>query len=118
MTPCAGGSTPSSTWTRMATAAPCPPPAGVRGRHPPPPYTPAASGNDCDDADSARFLWRVLYPDRDGDGVGTPPRVVLCLDDGPTPPGYSIYGFDPDDSDPASRDPADESELDEFLFTQ
>jgi hypothetical protein len=83
----------------------------------PPPYTSAASGNDCDDADATRFLWRVLYPDHDGDGVGVPPRVVMCLDAGAPPPGYSIYGFDPDDSDPALRDFADEPELDVLLFT-
>ncbi|WP_269770200.1 hypothetical protein [Cystobacter fuscus] len=44
--------------------------------------------------------------------MGAPPRVVQCLDDGP-PPGHSIHG-----SDPVSHDPAEESELDEFLFTQ
>ncbi|AKJ08307.1 Cell well associated RhsD protein [Archangium gephyra] len=71
----------------------------------PAPYATKATGNDCDDANPALFLWRVLYPDKDGDGVGVPPRVVLCLDDGPVPPGYSIYGFDPDDSTPGVKDP-------------
>jgi hypothetical protein len=77
-----------------------------------------ATGNDCDDSNPALYLWRVLYPDRDGDGVGTPPRMVMCLDDGPVPPGYSIYGFDPDDSNPATAWPSEEPELEVLLLSQ
>jgi hypothetical protein len=80
------------------------------------PYLTRATGNDCDDADAARFLWRVLYPDKDGDGVGVPPRVVLCLDDGPAPPGYSIYGFDPDDSKPGVTFPPEDPALEVLLL--
>ncbi|WNG43833.1 hypothetical protein F0U60_06770 [Archangium minus] len=82
----------------------------------PPPYANTASGNDCDDTDPALYLWRVLYPDNDGDGVGAPPRAVMCLDDGPVPPGYSIYGFDPDDSNPVVSHPAQDPELEVLLF--
>jgi hypothetical protein len=78
------------------------------------PYFASASGNDCDDADDTRFYWRVLYPDRDGDGVGAPPRVVPCLGM-EMPAGYSIFGFDPDDTDPRRREPADDSELELIL---
>jgi hypothetical protein len=79
-------------------------------------YANTATGNDCDDSNPALYLWRVLYPDRDGDGVGAPPRVVMCLDDGPVPPGHSIYGFDPDDSNPATAWPTEEPELEVLLL--
>lgn len=79
-------------------------------------YATKATGNDCDDANAALFLWRVLYPDKDGDGVGVPPRLVLCLDDGPVPSGYSIYGFDPDDSDPRTAYPPEDPELEVLLL--
>ncbi|WNG61867.1 hypothetical protein F0U59_49530 [Archangium gephyra] len=82
----------------------------------PPPYATKANGNDCDDANPALFLWRVLYPDRDGDGVGAPPRTVMCLDDGPVPPGYSIYGFDPDDSRPGVWDVPEDPETEVLLL--
>lgn len=79
-------------------------------------YATQATGNDCDDANPALFLWRVLYPDKDGDGVGVPPRVVLCLDDGPVPAGYSIYGFDPDDTDPRTAYPTEDPDLEALLL--
>ncbi|QRK12380.1 hypothetical protein JQX13_21555 [Archangium violaceum] len=82
----------------------------------PPPYASTASGNDCDDTNPALYLWRVLYPDNDGDGVGAPPRVVMCHNDGPVPPGYSIYGFDPDDSNPLVSDEAEDPELEAILL--
>ncbi|MFY2562039.1 hypothetical protein ACN469_30880 [Corallococcus terminator] len=65
----------------------------------PAPYFTKATGNDCDDADSERTRWVVLYPDLDGDGVGAEPRQIPCL--GATlPPGMSIYGYDVNDNDP------------------
>jgi hypothetical protein len=66
----------------------------------PAPYRATAVGNDCDDADPARYRWVVVYPDADGDGVGAPPREVRCLG-GTIPAGYSLYGWDPNDRDPA-----------------
>jgi hypothetical protein len=41
----------------------------------------------------------VVYPDRDGDGVGAPPRQISCLGE-PIPPGFSTAGWDDDDGDP------------------
>ncbi len=82
----------------------------------PAPYATKANGNDCDETNPALFLWRVLYPDKDGDGVGVPPRVVMCLGDGPIPSGYSIYGFDPDDSKPGVAFPPEELELEVLLL--
>ncbi|OJH36023.1 hypothetical protein [Cystobacter ferrugineus] len=79
---------------------------------------PCPKRDGCDDTRADVHRPFQAYADRDGDGVGTPPRVVRCLDDGlPPPPGDSIHGFDPDDADLASRDTANESGLDEFLFT-
>ncbi len=75
----------------------------------PPPYATTPSGNDCDDADPGRFLWAVLYPDGDGDGVGADPRQIECTD-GQVPPGLSIYGDDVDDGDPAVFEDDDEDE--------
>lgn len=67
-------------------------------------------GNDCDEADANLWRWVVLYPDADGDGVGAPPRVVQCL--GATlPPGYSLYGWDVDDSNPSATADPDEASL-------
>jgi hypothetical protein len=67
----------------------------------PDPYRATAHGNDCDDQDPARWAWTVLYPDRDGDGVGAPPREVQCLGSA-IPPGYSIFGWDTDDANPGT----------------
>lgn len=80
----------------------------------PPPYFASASGNDCNDADPARFHWTVLYPDADGDGVGVPPRVVPCLGT-QLPAAHSIFGFDPDDADPTTREPAEIPEIELIL---
>ncbi|HEX8434884.1 hypothetical protein [Archangium sp.] len=82
----------------------------------PPPYAASASGNDCDDADPGLHLWRVLYPDRDGDGVGAPPRAVLCLASEAPPPGSSVYGFDPNDSNPDVKELVEDPELDAILL--
>jgi hypothetical protein len=45
----------------------------------PPPFRAVASGNDCNDDDPQLTHFAVLYPDQDGDGVGTAPRQVRCL---------------------------------------
>lgn len=66
----------------------------------PEPYRTAATGNDCDDADPARFDWVVAYTDQDGDGIGVPPRSVLCTD-GALPSGRARAGYDADDRDPS-----------------
>jgi hypothetical protein len=79
-----------------------------------PPFFAQASGNDCDDSDPARFRWRVLYPDADGDGVGKPPRVVPCLGSG-LPAGHSVFGFDPDDTDPTKKEPPEDELLELIL---
>ena len=79
-----------------------------------PPFFPVASGNDCDDTDPMRFRARVLYPDADGDGVGTSPRVMPCLGSG-LPAGHSIFGFDPDDMDPTKKEPPDDEVLELLL---
>jgi len=74
------------------------------GRFLPEPYRPAAAGLDCDDARADRWRWTVLYPDRDGDGAGAPPREITCLGFA-MPPGFSLGGGDPDDADPATVGP-------------
>jgi hypothetical protein len=80
------------------------------------PYFTQASGNDCDDSDAQRSLWRVLYPDRDGDGVGAPPRTVPCLGPDGLFSGHSVHGFDPDDSDPDVQDLTEDPSLDAILL--
>ncbi|RKH39730.1 hypothetical protein [Corallococcus sicarius] len=66
------------------------------------PYHPKAVGNDCNDAEPGLFRWAVLYPDKDGDGVGAPPRQVECI--GQTvPAGLSLYGDDDNDQDPGQQ---------------
>ncbi|NTX03436.1 hypothetical protein [Myxococcus sp. CA040A] len=81
----------------------------------PAPYFTKATGNDCDDADPERTRWVVLYPDRDGDGVGAEPRQIPCI--GATiPPGMSIYGYDLDDNDPdVTEATEDDSDMDLIL---
>jgi hypothetical protein len=81
-----------------------------------PPLFLTASGNDCDDADETRFTWSVLYPDKDGDGVGAPPSSVPCLGTG-RPAGFSIYGFDSNDADAQVTESAEDAELLEQLIT-
>jgi hypothetical protein len=73
-------------------------PGSIRaGEALPDPYRAAANGNDCDDADPARWRWLVLYPDKDGDGIGAPPRQITCS--GATiPAGLSLAGWDEDDA--------------------
>jgi hypothetical protein len=66
----------------------------------PPGYRDRANGNDCNDSDSTRWRTLVLYPDHDGDGVGTPPRATACRG-ADLPAGYSLFGDDEDDNDPA-----------------
>ena len=74
-----------------------------------------ARGNDCDDADPASYRWVVSYPDADGDGVGTSPRVVTCL--GATlASGQALAGYDVDDADPLVQGDPDEELLQLVLF--
>jgi hypothetical protein len=81
-----------------------------------PPYYVAPIGHDCDDADGDRYRWVVLYPDTDGDGVGTTPYAVHCLGDD-LPAGQSTRGYDIDDGDPAViEDEEDDDELLDLLF--
>ena len=63
----------------------------------PPPYFAIANGTDCDDANAALTQWNILYPDNDGDGAGALPLQISC-GTAATPPGYSRYGDDEDDS--------------------
>ncbi len=65
----------------------------------PDPYRANVAGNDCDDADATLWRWTVLYPDSDADGIGAPPREILCLGEA-IPPGYSLQGWDADERDP------------------
>jgi hypothetical protein len=77
----------------------------------PPPFHATPSGNDCDDHDPALTHFAVLYPDGDHDGVGAPPRQVLCL--GATAPdGLVSRGYDEDDANP---DVIETDELDDLL---
>ncbi|RKH55941.1 hypothetical protein [Corallococcus llansteffanensis] len=81
------------------------------GKTLPAPYFLEAVGNDCDDADAARFRWRFLYRDQDADGVGATPRQVTCIGPGVLA-GWSLYGDDADDSNPGIQtDEAAEDEL-------
>lgn len=75
-----------------------------------PPYYAAPAGNDCDDTDPTLTHFSVLYPDRDGDGVGAPPRQVPCLG-ATTPPGFAPGGYDEDDGDPAGIETEDLDDL-------
>lgn len=77
----------------------------------PDPYRGVAVGNDRDDADSTHFRFMPSCPHRGGDGVGAGPRqAVGCLGTA-LPPGTSLFGFDPDDGDPARRDDLDAEAL-------
>jgi hypothetical protein len=75
-----------------------------------PPYYALAMGLDCDDADPTRTRNLVLYPDGDGDGVGTSPRQVRCLGTA-IPAGLSARGYDEDAADPAVVETEDFEEL-------
>jgi hypothetical protein len=81
----------------------------------PAPYFATAVGNDCDDTDDGLFRWAVLYPDHDGDGVGAPPRQVLCIGTS-VPGGMSIFGDDANDNDPGQHVDDEEDELVELLL--
>ena len=59
-----------------------------------------AVGRDCDDADPSVYRAIVRYPDGDGDGVGATPRTIFCVAE-TAPAGYSRFGWDIDDHDPA-----------------
>lgn len=72
----------------------------------PDPYRATAAGNDCEDAEVALWRWTVLYPDADGDGIGTPPREIRCLGE-TIPAGYSLQGWDEEPADPVAQAAAD-----------
>jgi hypothetical protein len=80
-----------------------------------PPLFLKASGNDCDESDRTRFTWSVLYPDKDGDGVGAPPSSVPCHG-AQRPAGFSIFGFDSDDADARVTESAEDEALVEQLI--
>ena len=63
----------------------------------PPGYLLEANGNDCDDADAARWLQVDLYVDADGDGHGAGPATATCI--GALPPHTATSGGDCDDGD-------------------
>ena len=74
------------------------------------PFRAAANGNDCDDTVPALTHLAVLYPDQDGDGVGSPPRQILCI--GATAPaGFARGGYDDDGGDPAVIETDDDDAL-------
>ncbi len=76
----------------------------------PPPHTASENGHDCNDNDATLTHFSVLYPDHDEDGVGAPPRQILCL--GATnPDGLVPGGYDEDDADPAVIETDDFDEL-------
>lgn len=81
------------------------------GKSLPLPYFLKAVGNDCDDADADRSVWTWLYRDQDADGVGATPRQMTCIGASAVA-GWSRYGDDADDNDPAVQtDEAAEEEL-------
>jgi hypothetical protein len=80
----------------------------------PPPFRATGNGNDCDDAEPALTHFAVLYPDGDGDGVGAPPRQVLCLG-ASTPDGVVPGGYDEDDTDPSVIETEDFDDLLELI---
>ncbi len=92
------------------------PTAQCIGAQAPLPSVIVPAGNDCRDDDAALFLWRVLYPDRDGDGVGASPREVRCLGSGPLPAGYSLDGWDSNDGDPDQQLTAEDRYAQELLL--
>lgn len=92
------------------------PTAQCIGVSPPHPSVLVASGNDCRDDDAVLFWWRVLYPDRDGDGVGASPREVHCLGLSGPPAGYSPYGWDSNDADPGQQLSAGDAFATELLL--
>jgi hypothetical protein len=81
----------------------------------PPPYKAAANGHDCDDTTPTLTHFAVLYPDQDADGVGAPPREILCIGTA-RPAGLARGGYDDDDDDPAVIEIDEDDELDLILF--
>ncbi len=79
----------------------------------PDPYRASAKGNDCSDSDTSQYRWVVMHRDLDGDGIGAGPRSVFCLGNC-LPPGWSIFGYDPDDGDPAVQSSEDDDLLAQF----
>lgn len=75
-----------------------------------PPYYALAIGRDCDDTDPTLTRFVVLYPDGDGDGVGTSPRQVRCLGSA-IPGGFSLRGYDENDGNPSVIETEDFEEL-------
>jgi hypothetical protein len=57
----------------------------------------------------------VLYADHDHDGVGAPPRQLLCIGAG-LPAGVARGGYDEDDSDPTVIETDDFDDLIELLI--
>ncbi|MFP2906470.1 hypothetical protein ACLESD_15680, partial [Pyxidicoccus sp. 3LFB2] len=80
------------------------------------PYFTRAAGNDCDDTQAAMFRWAVLYPDADGDGVGTAPRAVSCLGQA-LPTGFSFKGYDVNDADAAVQEDEEEDLMVELILS-
>jgi hypothetical protein len=80
----------------------------------PPPFRANQRGNDCDDQDPTVTHVAVRYPDQDGDGVGAPPRQILCIGDS-TPSGFAVGGYDEDDTDPNVIETDEDDDLDLIL---
>ncbi|WP_164015851.1 hypothetical protein [Pyxidicoccus trucidator] len=80
------------------------------------PYFTQAAGNDCDDTQATLFRWAVLYPDADGDGVGTAPRAVSCLGQD-VPTGLSFKGYDVNDADAAVQEDEEDDLLVELILS-
>jgi hypothetical protein len=81
----------------------------------PPPFRATQNGHDCDDNDPTLTHLAVRYPDQDGDGVGAPPRQVLCIGT-TTPAGFAVGGYDDDDTDPTVIETDDDDELELLLL--
>jgi hypothetical protein len=81
----------------------------------PPPFRATANGNDCDDDDPTVTHLAVLYPDRDGDGVGAPPRQITCIGSA-LPAGLVRRGYDENDADPQVIETEDFDDLLELLL--
>jgi len=80
----------------------------------PPPFRATQNGNDCNDSDPTVTHLAVRYPDQDGDGVGAPPRQILCIGT-TTPAGFAVGGYDDDDTDPTVIESDDDDDLELLL---
>lgn len=73
-------------------------------------YLPAIAGTatDCDDLDFSKWRMAAVYPDADGDGVGSGAFDVRCIGTNAAV-GFSLLGYDPLDtlSDPSSAQVSD-----------